>query len=207
MVIRRQDEGLSRTVEEISGLREDLGVVLTQITSSLATHEQTTTRLERNFNGFQLSRGYSRNRSSSSLSLPYEMLPTAFRTDLTRRYWFGLLNIASTMDMAWRSNSGRYGETDAGIPPLYIEFSFLPPSWVSDTFISIVMGSSMKVIMNRVQVNQNPALLKCLKACDIEGLKGLFSQGKAKPTDLLLDNMAFDFDVGYPKSIMAVGSI
>ena len=53
--------------------------------------------------------------------------------------------------------------------------------------IKVVMDSSMALSVNRAQINPDPRLLECVKAFDIKGLQDMFSQGKVKSTDLVLD--------------------
>jgi hypothetical protein len=70
--------------------------------------------------------------------------------------------------------------------PLCLEFIFIPPWRISDMAIRLALSSSMEVSVNRARINSDPRLLQCLKDLDTEGLKTLISQGRAKPTDLVL---------------------
>ena len=164
-----QEEYLFRVAEEMSGMRQDIRMVFDQVSSNdLSTRLRQSTYLERHFTTVKSSGGYTRNRLSSS-NLPDRLLRMVRETgtmSLTRRYWFGLLNIKVISDTTWKESTGEDSGLDASTAPLYLRFIFVPPWWVSDTVIRVSMDSSMAFNVNRTQINSNPSLLGCLKACD-----------------------------------------
>jgi hypothetical protein len=193
-------EMIFRQEREISGMRQDLRLVFDQISQSPGTRQQRT-YLEHRFTGVQ-----TQNRSLSATLPPTFSCMTReiYKMSLTRQFWFGLLDIASTTDSTWRETLGKDYKFDTSTAPLCIKFSFLPPSWVSDMFIRIIMDSSMTFNLDRTRINQDPRLIKCLRGCNVEGLKVLFSEGRAKPTDMVLDLM---HDEITPESLLEVNYV
>ena len=127
-------------------------------------------------------------RTSSNLpDRSQRKMRNTYIVSLKRHYWFGLLQVNGGSDIIWRASSKEGSDLYANTSPLCLQFVFVPPSWVSDRVITVAMNSSMELTIDRTEINPDPSLLNCLKACDINGLETLFSHGKAKPTDLVLD--------------------
>jgi hypothetical protein len=158
--------------------------------NSHSAGQQHSTYLERRLSIVKSSRRHGWNRQSGS-SLP-DILQSIVREtntmSLTRHYWFGLLDVRVVSDETWKESQSEDDDFDTSTTPLRFQFIFAPHWRVSDTVIKVAMDSSMGFSVRRSQVNLNPNLLECLKACEIESLKNLFSRGKAKPTDLVLDS-------------------
>lgn len=174
----------------MSGIRQDIRMVWDQVGGNgHSACQQHSTYLERRLSILKSPGRHGLTRQSHS-NLPdglQRMVRETNAMSLTRHYWFGLLDISVISDKTWKESHSENNDSNTSISPLHFQFTFAPPWWVSDTVIRVAMNSSMGFSVRRSEINLNPRLLECLRACDIEGLKDLFSRGKAKPTDLVLD--------------------
>lgn len=74
-----------------------------------------------------------------------------------------------------------------------LEFSLFPPSWIASSVIQISIA--IDAAQHRAPLldwavkqechNNNPSLITCMAKSDIVGLQSLFSEGEARPTDLV----------------------
>ena len=182
-VAYHQKEHLYLVANEMNGIRQDMRMVIEQISSNGPfIHQRQRSHLERRSTTIQ-----SRTCSSNLPDQFRRMVRNTRIMSLRRHYWFGLLQVNGSSDIIWRASSKEGSDLYANTSPLHLQFVFIPPCWVSDRVITIAMDSNMAFTVDRTQINPNPSLLKYLEACDINALKSLFSQGKAKPTDLVLD--------------------
>lgn len=78
------------------------------------------------------------------------------------------------------------------------EMTFLPPSWLSNTILridaknylrSFDVKPALEWTIRPLSINQDPQLLKALSWCDIRQLKDLFLANKARPTDMIFDEI------------------
>lgn len=74
-----------------------------------------------------------------------------------------------------------------------IDFSLFPPSWIASSIIriSIAMHAALHrapIIdwtINQEYCNNNSSLITCMESSDIFGLRKLFAEGEARPTDVV----------------------
>lgn len=101
----------------------------------------------------------------------------------------GFLHVRETREITAYNNrnSARNGSSYA------IDFSLFPPSWIASSVIQIsfAMHAShhrapiIDWTLKQVSYNNSSPLLACMEGSDIFGLKTLFAQGEARPTDIV----------------------
>lgn len=74
-----------------------------------------------------------------------------------------------------------------------IEFSLFPSSWIANRIIRISLAMhgghnrapSIGLALKQACYNDSPLLVNCMHSGDISGLKRLFAEGEARPTDFV----------------------
>lgn len=74
-----------------------------------------------------------------------------------------------------------------------IEFSLFPSSWIANRIIRISLAMhgghnrapSIGLALKQALYNDSPLLVNCMRSGDITGLKRLFGEGEARPTDFV----------------------
>ena len=92
-----------------------------------------------------------------------------------------------------------------------VDVVFIPPYVISNTMIRARMKYSRSSTcsppgptysLNPVSINQDPELWDALHWCNVPKLKNLFSTGRARPTDMILDGVS-----EHAVTLLEVGSI
>ncbi|KIX93512.1 uncharacterized protein Z520_10690 [Fonsecaea multimorphosa CBS 102226] len=100
---------------------------------------------------------------------------------LVRRYWFGFLRVKVIRDTIQEDPSSLEAFEDH----TYVEFTYIPPRWLSDMCFTVSLTPSARLQLQNVHVNSDPRLFKYLLSCDVQGLQTMFAHGLAHPLDLI----------------------
>lgn len=99
----------------------------------------------------------------------------------------GVISIALTQTLAMGNNTKDHEEDWSYV----FDFCLYPPSWIANRAVTLSLTASstfghapsISWSLKQAYYNSNPSLVDCLQSADIPGLRRLFAEGAARPSD------------------------
>lgn len=101
----------------------------------------------------------------------------------------GVVSIAVTQKLTLDNTTKKHQENWSYL----FDFNLYPPSWIASRAITLSLSASSALgvapsinwSLKQAYYNSNPSLAICLQNADIPGLRRLFAEGEARPSDQL----------------------